>query len=209
MKWFEINLMPMFDDDFVFIKHPYPEEIKSWSYVISRGVRAASEEYPDEPKVHMDEGHQGMVLPDLIGNVSSMLVVSKRVKEVIASPELINDDVEYLPVWIYNHKGRLASKDYFLVNPVGSIDALDHEASDIKMFEGDVVSLDKPVIDARKGMKAPDLFRLVEDRERYICSSDFTYDLAQLDPPVVNMRFFELEDTHAAEAEAEANANAD
>lgn len=206
MKWYEINLMPSVSKDFVFIKHPFPEEMKRWSYKLSSGVNPVGEDYPDEPKVHMDEAETGMVLADLIGNVSSALCVSKRVKELIASEDLITDEIEYLPVWIYNHKGRLASKDYFLINPIGTVDALDHEASEIDMFEGDVVEIDKTVLDARKCMKAPDLFRLKEEPHRYIVSSDVTYDLAQLNPPVTNMLFIELEHTHMAEAEAEANA---
>ena len=48
-------------------------------------------------------------------------------------------NVEYLPVQILNHKKKVASKDYFLMNPLSVVDCIDVEASEV---EWDVVRKD-------------------------------------------------------------------
>src|SRR5262249_6249778 len=54
-----------------------------------------------------------------------LTVVSKRIKQVMGEQRLI----EYLPVSIIDHKGRAASKDYFVVHPISGVDCLDLEKS--------------------------------------------------------------------------------
>jgi hypothetical protein len=57
-------------------------------------------------------------------------VISLPLKQRLA--ELATADaVEFLPVTILNHKGRIASKDYFFVNPVGSVDCIDVDKSGV------------------------------------------------------------------------------
>jgi hypothetical protein len=58
-------------------------------------------------------------------------VVSQRLKEQIAVLAGAGE-VEFLPVSILNHKGRVASKDYFMLNPVGNVDCIDTEKSGAK-----------------------------------------------------------------------------
>jgi hypothetical protein len=48
-------------------------------------------------------------------------------------------NVEYLPVQILNHKKKLASKDYFILNPLSVVDCVDIEASEV---EWDVIRTD-------------------------------------------------------------------
>ena len=57
-------------------------------------------------------------------------LVSGRLKERIVAA---NDgsQIEFLPVTILNHKERVASKDYYLLNPVGSLDCIDIEKSGV------------------------------------------------------------------------------
>jgi len=66
-------------------------------------------------------------LVDDVINGSSVKVCSKRLTDFLRAQKLPH--VEYLPVTILNHKGRVASTEYTVVNPVGLQDALDLKAS--------------------------------------------------------------------------------
>jgi len=58
-------------------------------------------------------------------------VISKRLKEAISQGDG-GARVEYLPVTILNHKERVASADYFVVNPLDTIDCIDKERSGVR-----------------------------------------------------------------------------
>jgi hypothetical protein len=57
-------------------------------------------------------------------------IISKRLKEAMEK-ERVNH-VEFLPLRIVNHKGRTASKDYFLMNPLDLCDCIDLDKSGVK-----------------------------------------------------------------------------
>jgi hypothetical protein len=54
------------------------------------------------------------------------LPLRRRLAELVAA-----DESEFLPVTIVNHKGRVASKEYFFLNPVGCLDCIDVDKSGI------------------------------------------------------------------------------
>jgi hypothetical protein len=145
--------------------------------------------------VYMSSRFGGMALPDFVSNTRGLLIVHRRVTEVFRR---INEGpTEYLPLAIYNHKRRLASPDYFVVNPLGTHDVLDLKASDIEWSDGDVVKIRKMVLDPKKTSKAPDLIRPREASRRYIISKTIATELRKLDPPNTNRHYedaFEVED---------------
>jgi hypothetical protein len=57
-------------------------------------------------------------------------VVSNRLKEELEQQRVNN--VEFLPIKIINHKGRIAAKDYFIVNPLDVCDCIDIDKSGVK-----------------------------------------------------------------------------
>jgi hypothetical protein len=97
-----------------------------------------------------------------------MLIVHREVKDVIA--EVNEGPTEYLPLRIYNHKKRLASDEYFIVNPLGAQDCLDLSASKIEYMGKKIVAVKSIVLDRKKLEKAPDLFRVREDTTVYVAS---------------------------------------
>lgn len=100
------------------------------AYELGRGV-ARSDDFPDDAEFNMDPQHPRSVkLPDQATNLEDLLVVSGRVKGFVETLDL--EDVEFLPVRIINHKGRLASDDYWIVNPLTVVDCIDTDASDIE-----------------------------------------------------------------------------
>jgi hypothetical protein len=94
---------------------------------LKEGVpRAAG--FPAGVAFRMSDRHKKSVgLTDSPMNMSDLVVVSSPLKGFLEAKILKN--VEYLPVSIINHKGRVASRDYFIVHTVESQDCLDVQKS--------------------------------------------------------------------------------
>jgi len=88
------------------------------------------------------------LLVDNLGNIDLLIVVSSKFKAFLESRNL--KKVEYLPVTINNHKGRVASKDYYIIHPVEPVDCLDLEGSGAEMdfiAKSEVSSVERVVLD--------------------------------------------------------------
>ena len=155
----------------------------------SRGEPAAHV-YPADAHVVMSSRFGGMELPDFVGNTRGLLIVHRRVKDVI---ERVNrGEQEFLPLTIHNHKRRVASSEYFVANPLGTHDVLDLKASDIEWDDGDVVHVNQMVLDPAKVKKAPDLFRPNEDPRSYIISKRIATEIIKFSPPYTNLNYAEI-----------------
>lgn len=166
MDYFKINLMPRHDPEFCFLRD-YPEGVELNRYKFGKG-EAFGDDYPDDPRIYMNKKERGLKLPSVVGNTRSMLIVHRDVKKIIEK----NDPgpIEFLPLHIYNHKKRLASDEFFVVNPLGTWDCLDLDASEIDYLDGKVADVLELVLDRKKLEKAPDLFRVKEDPSVYVAS---------------------------------------
>lgn len=99
-------------------------------YELSKGISRA-QGFPKDACFHMDPRHMKYVaLADNIGNLDRALVVSRKLKEFLESKG--PRDVEYLRVSIFNHKKKLASDEYFMVNPFRVVDCIDKDKSRIR-----------------------------------------------------------------------------
>lgn len=68
-----------------------------------------------------------------------------------------------LPLTILDHKGKVASRDYFILNPVGLVDALDREASEPGYHVADrelIFRVARTVLDPRRLDPERRVFRL-------------------------------------------------
>lgn len=176
MPCYLINTMPSGNEDYVFLDAA-PTDTDEVGYRMSVG-RPMGAEYPPNARMFCERHRPGVELPDLVGNTRDLLILSKRVKDRLeqAAP----GPVEYLPLSIINHKKRLASADYFIVNPLGTVDCLDLDRSEIDWFEGDVVRIKKYVLDPAKLRNAPELFRIRENPRTYVITQALA---ARLLPP--------------------------
>jgi len=105
-----------------------PEGLKK-NFQLKRGI-SRLEGWPAKAVCAMsDDFPKDIALSDNLYG-AGMTVVSKRVKEALEAGSV--KDVEYLPVHIQNHKGRIASSDYFIVNPLGTVECVDVKASKVK-----------------------------------------------------------------------------
>jgi hypothetical protein len=118
--------------------------------------------FPGNVAYHMHPDFPNdLVLVDNMLNLDQIIVASARLKKAIESRGVPN--VEYLPLAIVDHKGRYASKDYFIVHPVDPVDCIDREHS---VFEEDVIlpggidSFKRLVIDETRVPAERQIFRL-------------------------------------------------
>ncbi|HYO55246.1 imm11 family protein [Archangium sp.] len=125
--------------------------------------------YPEDPCVQLSEENPGIRLESFIGNTKRMLVVSSPLRAVLEK-WCQEQDIEYLPVHIYNHRGRLHTSDYSIINPLGTLDCLDRERSHVEMMKDVVLSVERIVLSPAKLERAPHLFRVREDPSVYVVS---------------------------------------
>lgn len=145
----------------------------------SSGERCADRHSPSS-RMHMDPGHDGIGLGGLIANTDSLLIVHSELKKLIAKRLTPRDEVEMLPLVIVNHKGRVASKDYFIINPVGTLDCLDYAKSKVKRTRsGEVISVSKYVLSRKKLEWEPAIFRPLEDEFEYFIRGDITTEFKE------------------------------
>lgn len=177
MDYFSIAVCPLVDRSFYFLGDP-PVGTGMYTHRMADGD-AMGDKYPKNAKVYADKRSPGTKLPSLVANTESFLVVHKALKEVF---EATGVPMECLPLAIHDPKKKLLSRDYFIVNPLGTFDALNRRKSKIEYDGEEIVGIDKLVLDARKLEKAPDLFRLKEDPSLYALSHRLAEKLKALKP---------------------------
>ncbi|WNO10392.1 imm11 family protein [Teredinibacter sp. KSP-S5-2] len=189
MKYYHFEVYDRQDPDYCFIERP-PEQIALLSSYIMSGDRAESQ-YPEEVVAKMSD-RGGRVLSDFIGNKELSIIAHESVKTIIE--DVCGDTCEYLPVSIENHKGRIASDEYFYINPLGTFDCLNKEFSRIKYTDdGKVIRVKSFVFDREKLQEVPDLFRVPEDHSEYFMSERLVNAIKTGKPDVTNLNLQEKE----------------
>lgn len=102
-----------------------------WSTVKLHAGVSVVDEYPGGLVYPMsDLFPDDIVLRDNFEVAGQVLVSGKLRSHLVRA--LRGHSIEFLPVSIFNHKGRLASDDYFIVHPLGVQDCIDLERSKVK-----------------------------------------------------------------------------
>lgn len=121
-----------------------------------------SKGYPKGVRIEMDVNRpNGMKLLDNVENLERLIIASTRLTDFLRAQQL--QHVEYLPIAILNHKGRVASKDYFIVHPTSAQDVLDEKNSGAKRSKirpSNVSQIDQLVIDEARVDPNVELFRI-------------------------------------------------
>lgn len=98
-------------------------------FEIKRGLPRA-EGFPEGAHFEMSKRFPRQVkLPDSALNADRMVVASAPLKALIESKQ--PPSVELLRVSIINHKGRVASPDYYIISPLQVVDCIDKASSDL------------------------------------------------------------------------------
>ncbi len=136
--------------------------------------------FPENAQIRLLEEHPGIQLPGYVGNQPGYLIFSSAGRTIIQRlcPK---QKIEYLSFTLINHKGRVHSTDYCIVNPLGDFDALNEVASTIRYAhdDGRILSVAKVVLDPVKLKDAPHLFRLEHKPTLYVLSQTLRNALAE------------------------------
>ena len=171
MRYFLLNTMGS-DDPKLYFVDKRPKGLGTTSWRMAAGVKISDQWPAEPPPVYPSDDCVGTKLPAMIGNTLRYFLISTEVRKIVEE-HCRNVDVEYLPVTLFNKKKREQSRDYCLVNPLGTFDCLDPERSEIvysKSGSGEVVSVESFVLDETKLEGVPPLFRVKHDARRYFFS---------------------------------------
>jgi len=171
MKLYKLDTLGDDQDNSLAFINDVPDGVDLYSSLLGDGERISSH-YPDDAKIRLLKRSPGLKLCSFIGNTECMLVVADPVRDLIESA--CECEMEILKFTLLNQKGRLHSSDYWIINPIGTTDCVNREASDIEFldapgdhYHGAVVDVDEYVIDKKKLTTAPNLFRVPENPEEY------------------------------------------
>lgn len=176
MQYYVVNTLGGPDPGLAFVRSP-PEGLGLMAVRPATG-EAVGAAYPDPADIYL-EPRSGIELPSLIGNTLGYLIVSSRMKDVMSRLRALGR-AELLPVRIHHEKKRLHTSDYWIVNPLGSIDCVNRSASKIQRGEAGPpdVTADRLVLNPHKA-EGNDLFRVPEDPRRYVVSERLANALAR------------------------------
>jgi hypothetical protein len=126
---------------------------------------------PVPAHIRLQDKHLGLKLPGFIGNSMNYLIFNAAGRALIEQ-NCAGQRIEYLPFDLINHKGRVHSSDYAIINPLAKIDVLNEVASTIARSadDGRILNVSKVVLDPDKLVNAPHLFRLVQKPVIYLMS---------------------------------------
>lgn len=95
-----------------------------------RGLPELERQEIDVLELHMDEDIGGLELPDYVGNTDNALVLRRTCADAIVSRFGLGDH-EQLPAQLINEKGRVHADDYLVLNPLGQLECLDEQLSEM------------------------------------------------------------------------------
>ena len=147
------------DPTFCVIKK-LPESLDEKRWRIPKGLRM-DHRYPSGVRLQMGSGFSGIVVPDMIENLVNYCLVSQKLKDLLESE--VKTEIEFLPFMLYNHKGRVARDDCYIVNVIGTEDCVDlsrTEAREDPSVRGTFMSLRKLYLDDSRINPRAKLFRI-------------------------------------------------
>ena len=172
MNFYHLDTMGVGDDELALFDN-FVDGIDRYSWRVHEGA-PLEPDWPEDARLFMNKENPGIKLSSLLGNTRSMLLVDKELKELIQA-HCQNQEIEYLPLVIYDHRKRVRGRDYFLINPLSSVDCLDLQASEIIWDQNDstsIIAVSKYVLQRDKIAEAPPLFRIQQDPSEYVLRTD-------------------------------------
>jgi hypothetical protein len=154
---------------FVIFRGPYRSEfcilgfIKGFenNYKLSKG-HSVAKEWPDDVTFLMDPDFKKRIkLSDNLVNGNGYIIASPKLQDFLKKKEVPN--IEFLPVQIVNHKKKVETTEYALVNQVTMQDCVDTKKSDLvwnKINPDDVSIVKKLVLNEGKVDPRASLFRM-------------------------------------------------
>jgi hypothetical protein len=132
-----------------------------------------AKEFPQNATVRFSDNFpDGRRLLDFVNNISDVLMVSARVREVLDSIGIGN--IEYLPITILNHRGKAAPAKYFIANLLGTESAIDMKKSDVvaSNLDGEIATINRLVLDRDSISPDAKLFRAATMKTLFFIRED-------------------------------------
>ena len=158
------------NEDQLFIEES-PDGLGWHDYYLSIGEYAAPY-YPENCRITIRSSGAIGDISDFIGNSRGYFIASVRLKDVLKK-NCADIEIEYLPVKLYSRENRLICDDYSFINPIGTVDCLNEKESQIRYDRrGDIISMEKLVLDAAKLGNSPRLFRIYRKPMWYVFNGE-------------------------------------
>lgn len=168
LRFFSLDCLGDPDDDSLCFIDDFVEGIHPLSYRAAMGV-PFGKDYPKDAKLFMNRENPGIKLSPLLGTSRNMILGSRDFKEAIEKH--CKSEIECLPFTLYDHRKRVHSRDYFIINPIGTFDCLDLKESVIEWDDeapGEIIGIDRMVLDRKKMKDAPQFFRVEKKPTTYV-----------------------------------------
>jgi hypothetical protein len=101
------------------------------------------------------------VFTDSLKNLDNLIVASRRLREFFQARP--SKGVEYLPIGVMDHKGKMASREYAIIHPAPPVDCLDCDKSGVvfsRIVKTKIRGVQRLVLDPARMDPERDLFRL-------------------------------------------------
>lgn len=155
-------------------KEPDAVSEDSWRWTTGESIASW---FPNDVTFDLSKNH-GIELADSIPNTMQGLVISEKLKAVLAAS---GASFEFFPIKIRNHKMKVIPQPYFFANLVGLLACTDMTRSEYSLshIDGLVRRFRRLVLDESRIPESAQIFRLAERPELYVVSKPLGIKIAR------------------------------
>lgn len=138
-------------------------------HLLDRGEPIAAL-FPPEPAVRFSDDYPTRrKVCDFMSTFFSAPIVSIKVKRILEEQGATN--CEFIPLTLLDHKGKVASKEHFLLQVLGHVEAVDMERSQVVMnsiLKDRIGNIEHLVLDPKAIPPGAVIFRLSRKRDEFL-----------------------------------------
>ena len=132
--------------------------------------------YPatEDCKIYYDPQYpEGTYLYEVLDNITDFLIINSDVRKVFE--DMGEDGIEYLPIWLCDHKHEISSKDYTICNVLNKVDIVDMDKSTYRISsldEGQINRIKKLVVNYDAIPEDTKMFRASKKLDQIFINDD-------------------------------------
>jgi len=132
--------------------------------------------YPatEDCKIYYDPQYpEGTYLYEVLDNITDFLIINGDVRKVFE--DMGEDGIEYLPIWLCDHKHEISSKDYTICNVLNKVDIVDMDKSTYRISsldEGQINRIKKLVVNYDAIPEDTKMFRASKKLDQIFINDD-------------------------------------